>query len=128
VAQQIEKQNTHTLSRIMSCQAVPELGNISRVGPTGNSRMPTYTSPLRNIHRRYKDKNPTNVHTTETIPPFVVLPWWRGPVTHIEQETDAHSTHDRKIRKGGKLYASTQTAAVSAAMLVQQQYISRKDR
>jgi hypothetical protein len=74
VAQQIEKQNTHTLSRIMSCQAVPELGNISRVGPTGNSRIPTYTSPLRNTYRRYKDKNPTNVHATETIPPFVTPP------------------------------------------------------
>jgi hypothetical protein len=33
IAQQIEKQNTHTLSRIMSYQAVLELGNILRVGP-----------------------------------------------------------------------------------------------
>ena len=101
VVQQIEKQNTHTPGRIMSCHTVPELGDVSRVGPSGNSRMPTYTSPLRNIHRRYKDKHPTNVYAVETISPFVAPPWWQGPATHIEQETDARSTHDRKIIEGG---------------------------
>jgi hypothetical protein len=74
IAQQIEKQNTHTLSRIMSYQAVLELGNILRVGPTGNSRIPTYTSLLRSTYRRYKDKNPTNVYAIETIPSFVTPP------------------------------------------------------
>ena len=101
VVQQIEKQNTHTLIRITSCQAVPGLGNITGAGPSGNSRMPAYTSPMRNVHRLYKDKNPTNVHPIETIPPFVAPPWWRGPATHIEQETGARSTHDREIRKEG---------------------------
>ncbi|KAI7687515.1 hypothetical protein KC353_g20236 [Hortaea werneckii] len=56
---------------------------------------------MRNVHRLYKDKNPTNLHPIETIPPFVAPPWWRGPATHIEQETGARSTHDREIRKGG---------------------------
>ena len=50
VVQKIEKPNTHTLSRNTSCQEVPELGNISRVGHSGNSRMPAYNSPMRNIH------------------------------------------------------------------------------
>lgn len=101
VVQQIERHNTDTLGRIMTSKTAPELDHISRKSTRGSARMPVYTSPLRNMNRRYEDKNPTNVHAIETIPPFVTPPWWRGPITHIEQETDARSTHDCEIRKGG---------------------------
>lgn len=40
VVLQIEKQNTHTLGRIMSRQTVPELGGISRVGPAATHAYP----------------------------------------------------------------------------------------
>lgn len=95
VIQQIEKDNKHALGRIMSCQTIPELRDISMQGPSGN----VYTSSLRNVYRLQEGKGSTNVYSTETIPPFIAPPWWLGPITHIEAETRARSTHDREIRK-----------------------------
>ncbi|KAM0724065.1 hypothetical protein Q7P37_000245 [Cladosporium fusiforme] len=99
VVQQIERHNTDTLCRIMTCQTAPELDHISRNSTRGSARMPVYTSPLRNINRRYKDTISTNVYAVETISPFIAPPWWRGPATHIDQEIEARSIHDREIKK-----------------------------
>ncbi|KAI6789402.1 hypothetical protein KC331_g213 [Hortaea werneckii] len=101
VVQQIERHNTDTLGRIMTCQTAPELDHISRNSTRGSARMPVYTSPLRNINRRYKDTISTNAYAMETISPFIAPPWWRGPATHIDQEIEARSIHDREIKKEG---------------------------
>lgn len=50
--QQIEKHRTHALGRIMSCHAIPELGDVSKGETSGNAHIPSYTSPFSNTDRR----------------------------------------------------------------------------
>ena len=75
VAQQIEKHNAHTLSRIMSSSMISEFDGIADDRSDRIPRKTPYTSPMRIIHRQRKGLQPVELYPMETIPPFVVPPW-----------------------------------------------------
>lgn len=99
VAQQIEKHNAHTLSRIMSSSMISEFDGFADDQSNRTSRKTLYTSPMRSIHRQREGSHPVELYPMETIPPFIAPPWWLGPSIHIEEDTCARSTHDREIAK-----------------------------
>lgn len=99
VAQQIEKNNAHTLSRVMSSSMISEFDGSVDDRFNRISRKTPYTSPMRSIHRQCEGSQPVELYPMETIPPFVAPPWRMGPRIHIEEDSCARSTHDREIAK-----------------------------
>ncbi|KAG6979043.1 RNA-directed DNA polymerase from mobile element jockey [Fusarium oxysporum f. sp. conglutinans] len=90
VEQQIFKHNVDTLGRV---------GPAERRHTEEEARRNKKKSPRRAIEQAIRDRQGLDIRRQERIVPYIVPPWWQGPQTFIETNTEeAQIKHEQIIQ------------------------------
>ncbi|KAI8395899.1 hypothetical protein FOFC_21429 [Fusarium oxysporum] len=90
VEQQIFKHNVDTLGRV---------GPAERRHTEEEARRNKKKSPRRAIEQAIRDRQGPDIRRQEHIAPYIVPPWWQGPQTFIETNTEeAQIKHEQIIQ------------------------------
>ncbi|KAG7408362.1 hypothetical protein Forpe1208_v012157 [Fusarium oxysporum f. sp. rapae] len=90
VEQQIFKHNVDTLGRV---------GPAERRHTEEEARRNKKKSPRRAIEQAIRDRQGPDIRRQERIVPYIVPPWWQGPQTFIETNTEeAQIKHEQIIQ------------------------------
>lgn len=104
VEHQIWKANVETIGRMLSAVELPGVANIRSGASHGNLGKPTrYLSPLKHIHMRLCKRRGNSVYNQESIPPYLVPPWWSGLEIRVATSPErAKAEHAKFLRSPSK--------------------------
>lgn len=100
IEQQIWKTNRETVSRILSTEKISALMGFRTIrNRRSRGRKKPYQSPLEHTFKRLRHRRGPTIDYQETIPPYLVPPWWRGPNTRIAINKDIAKTQHKEFLK-----------------------------
>ncbi len=100
VEHQIWKTSAGAVSRILSSDKMPSLAGFQLLRTTRSRwRKEPYLSPLEQIYRRLRQCRGASIEDQEVIPPFLVPPWWQGPIVRIASCLETARTQHKKFLK-----------------------------
>ncbi|CAG8977852.1 hypothetical protein HYALB_00011658 [Hymenoscyphus albidus] len=98
IEQQIWKTSTETIGRILATDKIPALEGFRSYSPNQERQGP-HISPLRHIYRRLHQRCGITITEQETIPPYIVPPWWQGPSISIASDAEMAKTQHKNFLK-----------------------------
>jgi len=100
IEQQIWKTSAETVSRILSSDRMPTLAGFQLLRTTRSRwRKEPYLSPLEHTYRRLRQRRGASIEDQEIIPPFLVPPWWQGPIVRIASCAETARTQHKESLK-----------------------------
>jgi ribonuclease HI len=100
VKHQIWKTSVGTVSRILSSDRVPALAGFQLLRTTRSRwRKEPYLSPLEHTYRRLRQRRGASIEDQEVIPPFLVPPWWQGPMVRVASCAEMARTQHKEFLK-----------------------------
>jgi ribonuclease HI/exonuclease III len=100
IEHQIWKTSAETVSRILSSDRMPTLAGFQLFRTTRSRwRKEPYLSPLEHTYRRLRQRRGASIEDQEVIPPFLVPPWWQGPIVRIASCAKTARTQHKEFLK-----------------------------
>jgi ribonuclease HI len=100
VEHQIWKTSAETVSRIISSDRMPALAGFQLLRTTRSRwRKEPYLSPLEHTYRRLRQRRGASIEDQEIISPFLVPPWWQGPIVRIASCPETARTQHKEFLK-----------------------------
>ncbi|XMA13648.1 hypothetical protein WAI453_006439 [Rhynchosporium graminicola] len=100
IEQQIWKTSAETVSRILASDRTPTMAGFPLLRTTRSRwRKEPYLSPLEHTYRRLRQRRGASIEDQEIIPPFLVPPWWQGPIIRIASCAETARTQHKELPK-----------------------------